>query len=118
MSDKKDPDMTMSSSQISVVSNSLNNSSNSLRCISNNTVADMCLNIKCTQKNVFQCLKIGCQCRANHKKCYKGDSEDVLAYVFSKIHNTNKLNDAIEAMITQKINELNALKPVLLKEVE
>jgi hypothetical protein len=78
----------------------------------------MCLNIKCTQKNVFQCLKSDCQCRANHKKCHKGDSEDVLTYVYGKILNTKKLSDAIEAMIEQKINELNALKPILLKEVE
>lgn len=42
----------------------------------------------------------------------------MLTYVYGKIHNTKKLSDAIEAMIEQKINELNALKPILLKEVE
>jgi hypothetical protein len=42
----------------------------------------------------------------------------VLTYVYGKIHNTKKLSDVIEAMIEQKINELNALKPILLKEVE
>ncbi len=42
----------------------------------------------------------------------------MLTYVYGKIHNTKRLSDAIETMIEQKINELNALKPILLKEVE
>ena len=42
----------------------------------------------------------------------------MLTYVYGKIHNTKKLSDAIEAMIEHKINELNALKSILLKEVE
>ena len=65
MSDKKDPDNTMSSSQISLQSSSSLknlNPNDRIKCSSGHYAVKICLNEKCVQKNLFECFTSDCKC--------------------------------------------------------
>ena len=72
---------SLSSSTVSIPSNQIH-----LKCNQDKTAVQMCLNEKCTNKNVFQCFDEECQCQQIHMKCNMGKLKPVISMIDSKIN--------------------------------